>query len=142
MEKDQRESSKKRKAPLRLVDPRHEMSALQATRAGVSKSQGTMAAATTEAMPPRAMLAIVVAVPPSMKKVARDEVVRVVDGEGGGTIPELSMEDYLIEGVLEFDAHTPLAGKGEQHFSCFCVRTLVQFGSIQAIGFLHHRRFG
>jgi hypothetical protein len=113
MEKDQRESSKKRKAPLRLVDPRHEMSALQATRAGVSKSQGTMAAATTEAMPPRAMLAIVVAVPPSMKKVARDEVVRVVDGEGGGTIPELSMEDYLIEGVLEFDAHTPLAGKGE-----------------------------
>lgn len=41
-------------------------------------------------------------------------------GVAGGAIPNLSVEDYLLEGVSEFDAHNGQAVGGE------CGRVLVR----------------
>jgi hypothetical protein len=45
-------------------------------------------------------------------------------GVAGGAIPDLSVEDYLLEGVSEFDAHTGQATGGEC-CSCFGAVMLV-----------------
>jgi hypothetical protein len=76
MDKDRKESSKKRKtsrAPLHLVaDPRRETKALQATAAGGSEPRAVAAKATTaaEVMPPPAAPAVLVATVSSLAKAA------------------------------------------------------------------------
>jgi hypothetical protein len=75
MDKDRKESSKKRKtsrAPLHLMDPRRETKALRATAAGGSGPRAMAAKAATAAkvMPPPAAPAILIATVSSLAKAA------------------------------------------------------------------------
>lgn len=112
MDKDRQESSKKkRKALLRLVDPRCETKALCTSVVGISKSRATKDATTVVVMPLLASPSVAVAMPPSASKVSPDEATREVKvGTTCRVVHDLFVQDYLLEGVSEFDAHTRLAG--------------------------------
>lgn len=105
MDKDRHESSwKKRKAPLRLVDPRCEAKALRT---------GTKGVAATAAMPPPTAPVVTAGGMPSPGKASQDGVVR--SAEMGGAVAmvrQLFVDDYLLEGLSVFDAHTGLVADG------------------------------
>lgn len=105
MDKDRHESSrKKRKAPLRLVDPRREVKALLPSMKG---------AAATAMMPLPAMLVAAAGKMPSPSKASEVEAARVAKMGGASVVShELPFDDYLIEGVTIFDAHTGLIASG------------------------------
>jgi hypothetical protein len=99
MDKDRKESSKKRKASLWLVEPHRETKALHKTTTNGSKSRGKDAAA-TETMP-------------TVAAVVQPTKAADVGVASGGAVLNVSVEDYEIEGVVEFDAHTRQAVGGK-----------------------------
>jgi hypothetical protein len=105
MEKDRQDAQrKKRRAPVRLVDPRRE---------------AKLARPSTKAVAPGVVMAPPVAPavgqrPPSPPHVAETAVAR-----SGGVSTELSVDDYLVGGVAMFDAQTGLPPSGE--LTCFFV---------------------
>jgi hypothetical protein len=105
VEKDHQESTrKKRKAPLRLVDPWHD------AKAPHPSAKGPTAAA---AMPPPVVPVAAARRVPSPSRV--DEVAEVKGVETGR---ELSVDDYLVEGVGMFDAQTGLPPDAECGYCC------------------------
>jgi hypothetical protein len=90
MENDRKESlRKKRKASLRLVDPRHDVKASRPSAKG-----STMAAM----MPP-------LAVPGAAKRVpSPPRAAEVAAAKSGEACQEFSVDDYLIGDIALFDA--------------------------------------
>jgi hypothetical protein len=79
MDKVRQESlKKKRKALLRLVDPRCETKALCTSVVGISKSGATKDATVVVARPLPVSPSVAVAMPPSASKVSQDEAMREV----------------------------------------------------------------
>jgi hypothetical protein len=101
MDKDcQKSTRKKRKAPLQLGDLRRE-------REGAAGAKGATGATT---MPPPAAPVAAARKVPSPVKASEVEAARGAEMDGAGEASqELSVDDYLIEGVSMFDAHTGLA---------------------------------
>lgn len=106
VDKDHQESTrKKQKALLRLVDPRREAKMLRPS------AKGSAAVATM--LPPTELAASARKVP-SLAKASEVEGAKGTKiGGAGDASRELSVDDYLIEGVSMFDAHTRLAAGGE-----------------------------
>jgi hypothetical protein len=99
MEKDHQDAQrKKRKAPLRLVDPCRDAKVVRLNVKG---------AAPPVTMTPPAVLAI------AMKLPSPPRVTETTVSGTEGTGQELSMDDYLVGRVAMFDAQTGLPPTGE-----------------------------
>jgi hypothetical protein len=99
MEKDCQDAQrKKRRAPVRLVDPRREVK-LARPNAKATTPGAVMPPPSAPAVAPR---------PPSPPRVAETTVTG-----SGGVAKELSVDDYLVGGVTMFDAQTGLPPSGE-----------------------------
>jgi hypothetical protein len=110
------------------VDPRRDTKALRIGAVGGSKSKAAKAAAAVATMPPPAAPYASV-VPPSPSKASQDEVANAAEaGAGGRTLPDLSGDDYVLEGVSKFNVHTGQAARYECR-SCFfwCGRVCSDF---------------
>lgn len=106
VDKDHQESTqKKQKALLRLVDPRREAKMLRPS------AKGSAAVATM--LPPTELAASARKVPSPAKASEVEGAKGTKIGGAGDVSRELSVDDYLIEGVSMFDAHTRLAAGGE-----------------------------
>ena len=108
MENDRQESSwKKRKAMLQLVDPRCD------TKAPRPSVKGPTAVA---AMPPSMVPTTTTRRVPSPSRA--DKVAGVKEAKTGEAGRELSVDDYLVEGVGMFDAQTGLPPDAECGYCC------------------------
>lgn len=86
------------------MDPRREVKAL---------CTGTKGAATIMVMPPPVVPVVTAGGMPSPGKASQDGVVR--SAEMGGAVAmvrQLFVDDYLLEGLSVFDAHTGLVADG------------------------------
>jgi hypothetical protein len=121
MEKDRQDASQKRRAFMRVGDPRREVKmargAAKSAAPGTSKPPlGAKSTATSPSMPLPAML-VQERRPPSPLRTAEMEV-------GGAEVSmDISVDDFLVGGVPMFDAHTGHGLVGE--FLSFFNKTMV-----------------
>lgn len=114
-------TKKKRKALLRLVDPRCEMKSLCTIAAEGSKFGATEIVVAAVSMPPLMAWVVVAVGTTSTGKAGQDAALRGIEaGIVGVVVPDVFVEDYLFEGVSEFDTHTGLAS-----YDTYCICVLI-----------------
>jgi hypothetical protein len=109
----QESSKKKRKALLWLVDPHREMKALCTGIVGGSKFGAVKIATATTMMPPPMVWVVAAPGTPSPRRAGQDMPPRGEVGAAGGVVPDVSINDYHLKGISEFDAHTRLVASGK-----------------------------
>lgn len=109
------------------MDPHRDTKALctsttRGLKFGAAKVAATAAAVTMP--PPGAQVAAVVVVP-SPDRANQDVALSSIEADAsGGVVPNVSVEDYLLEGVSKFDTHTWLATNGKY---CVCICACFEF---------------
>ena len=107
---------------MRLVDPRQKSKALGAATTGGSRPVAVVAkgVTTTEAMLPIAAPAASVAVASSSAKNAQADALKgeVHAGSSVVLVLYLLVDDYMIEGVLEFDSQMQQTTRGKCRYVC------------------------